>query len=408
MQKKSVVNTRTPHGAVILCFFIVLFVAGCGGGGGSAGPAPVVTTTDTTAPVKQSQSMPDGVTDLDYNTLIGASVVYDENLAPANAVSGSTSTVTITTGGNPVLPTPTVTVSGQSLSFQHVAYETPGTSYTATFLAQDVAGNQAVPVVIHYATKVAPADPSASLALVSAVPSAGAINVAQSTNSIVLNMSEAVKTASVNFSTVKMTCGTGSDNYPLTFAVSPDMKTVTATFSKALVLGDVCKVAINGIKDLATASSALTTSYQWIVSLVSMPSSWWPPQTIAPIGTKVYMSPLRNNAVTIGDAIWQQAITDGTAKVIDSGMVLPNGPVDFVFYTSLNGFSCTMPVYKSDGSWVGNNIPEGGSCYTGALSDWALGTPTGAIDHDPSTSLCWKWTFDPSTMMIVSSQTACP
>jgi len=128
-----------------------------------------------------------------------------------------------------------------------------------------------------------------------------------------------------------------------------------------------------------------------------------------PIGAKVVgMNQL--TSYTIGDTAWQQAVSDGTVKFIDSGFVLTGyspRPIVWAFYKGWTGSSCTRFIYKDDGAGVIDNQTSSETCTTGVI-DWVVGTTTGIIRHYPDLNKCGQFTWNQATSRIDEPVVTCP
>jgi hypothetical protein len=141
---------------------------------------------------------------------------------------------------------------------------------------------------------------------------------------------------------------------------------------------------------------------------------WWPPTTIAPVGTKVLTANEIANSVTeVGSPAWQTLVRDGTIKFVDTGLIMTGystRPIVFAYYKRPVGDGmtwCTRPVYKDDGSAVGASTYTGFGCNTEEIS-WERGTDSGVIRHYPNGNRCWQLGWNQSTLSFDETLVTCP
>lgn len=142
-------------------------------------------------------------------------------------------------------------------------------------------------------------------------------------------------------------------------------------------------------------------------------TAWWPPATIHLVGEQVIgMNQLSSASLIIGDTAWKQAVTNGTVKFLDTGIVLTGystRSIVWAFYKGpLTGNSCTRLIYKDDGTGVANTSTEG-NCNTDIPSaDWAVGTSVGVIRHFPGKNQCYQLTWNQPTLGLNDLVVTCP
>ena len=123
---------------------------------------------------------------------------------------------------------------------------------------------------------------------------------------------------------------------------------------------------------------------------------------IYPMNVKVFgMNGLPSITIDIGSAAWNKAVQDGVIKAVDTGSIMTGyntRPIVWMVFqnTSQNTF-CTTPVYKDDGSAIGNYTRAGSVCNTESW-DWAMGTSDGIIRHSPTRNQCYQFQWGYSSL----------
>jgi hypothetical protein len=138
-------------------------------------------------------------------------------------------------------------------------------------------------------------------------------------------------------------------------------------------------------------------------------TSWWQQAVVHPIGEKVVgMNQLSAAAMTIGDAAWQQAVKDGTVKVVDTGAIMTgfsSRPFVWTVFQRGTGY-CTTPVYKDDGGAIGAFTSPGSMCTT-EPSNWFMGTADGIKRFVPSRGECYSFVWNPVSVRFDDLKVSC-
>lgn len=160
-------------------------------------------------------------------------------------------------------------------------------------------------------------------------------------------------------------------------------------------------------------TSVCLTDQTWNGSMCA--STWWPPATIAPVGTKVSgANQLPAGCNTWTDVCWQNAVKNGTVKFVATSAVMTgysNRPIVFAYFRNtttalgVTGLWNVLPFYADDGSPVGPDI-SGGATYQ---IDFVVGTAKGEISHDTSTGLCYETHWNQAQKLWeTGSPVSCP
>jgi hypothetical protein len=213
-------------------------------------------------------------------------------------------------------------------------------------------------------------------------------------------------TMSSNWSNDGSLSGTGlSDaltaNATFTYSCTNANGTTTATANVTLCA--VGETVVGGVCTAPVVTHTCTAPSVWTASINAC---------LYPVGAQVIgMNQLSSASLLIGDTAWQQAVTDGTIKFMDTGLVMTSYtarlPV-FAFFKSRLGNSCARLVYKDDGSAVGQNNTTEGDCNTGPSTDWAVGTLSGVIRHFTGINACYRYTWNQNLLALDDTVISCP
>ncbi len=116
-------------------------------------------------------------------------------------------------------------------------------------------------------------------------------------------------------------------------------------------------------------------------------------------------------AAQIGDPCWQTAVSNGTVRVIESGIELTGystRPVSLAVYMNVANNSCLKMVYADDGSVVGDFPSTSGGCFTSPIGR-AVGTEDGACAFFPDFvgGKFFRYTWDRNRRALNGQQDAC-
>ena len=142
-------------------------------------------------------------------------------------------------------------------------------------------------------------------------------------------------------------------------------------------------------------------------AIVVPPVTVWPATTVYPISQKMMGTNVLSSASKlIGDTAWQEAVKDGTIKIMDSNVVMTgftNVPLVWAVYRrileNVNGIAgnnqtiwCTVPVRKDNGESFGAWNTPNSNCNTDE-QDWFFEDGGGIIRHSVNFGACFqkKW-----------------
>lgn len=219
-------------------------------------------------PPALSQSQPtnpaNGATNVPLNTAV--TLTFDEPIDPASVTSG---TFTVSTGGNPIQGT--VTVSGSNVVFQPAADLAPNSTYVGTLTpgVTDMAGNAMAKGYTWSFQTAAAADttPPTVSGTTPPSPADGAVDVPVDTP-IVLTFSEPIAASSVTSGTFTLSAG----GTTVTGSITVQGSTITFQPQTALDFSTAyTATASAGITDLA--GNPLGSPYSWSFTTAAAPDT---------------------------------------------------------------------------------------------------------------------------------------
>lgn len=264
-----------------------------------------------------------------------------------------------------------------------------------------------------------------TITLASVTPAQGAVDVPVATDvTFVYNYTD---TTSFTTGTASATCnGTAVASTVGTPTNDAGKHQVTVTISvSSMPNGTGCTVSLNTVTATGTGGSKNASTASVSFTTVAA-ASWWPPKTIAPMGTKVYGTDavrLPVSCTSETEQCWKDLVMSGDIKWVSTSVTMVgfnNRPIviavfvdNKVGYNGQDGLYHTHLFYADTGEKATNqDITDGGNAID---LDWVVGNAEGALLRDKRDSKCWQLKWNPPTTQTgVSSnvwdytQVTCP